>query len=109
MEKQKQLDSLVDVYRQLISKFDNLPWSGTADQGLAALHNDDEQKKLPGEPSTIKGQLATSSLSKWWINLSFGLVNLMRLGARENSPSRPRRSNTRTPFITLCIGGACSS
>lgn len=45
VEKQKKLDNLIDVYRQLISKFDNLPWSGTADQGLAALHNDDEQKK----------------------------------------------------------------
>lgn len=113
VEKQKKLDNLIDVYRQLISKFDNLPWSGTADQGLAALHNDDEQKKkkknyqvtqIPSRASS-----PTSSLSKWWIDLSLRLVNLLRLGTRENSPSHPRRSNTKTAFITLCIGGACSS
>ncbi|BCR86525.1 uncharacterized protein ACHE_30512A [Aspergillus chevalieri] len=75
VEKQKKLDNLIDVYRQLISKASS----------------------------------PTSSLSKWWIDLSLRLVNLLRLGTRENSPSHPRRSNTKTAFITLCIGGACSS
>lgn len=34
---QKQLDGLVSVYWQLNEKFDDLPWSGIADQGMAVL------------------------------------------------------------------------
>ncbi|KAE8385798.1 hypothetical protein BDV23DRAFT_190553 [Aspergillus alliaceus] len=36
IERQKKLDSLISAYWQLNEKFDDLPWSRTADEGVAA-------------------------------------------------------------------------
>lgn len=35
IERQKKLDSLISAYWQINEKFDDLPWSGTADKGVA--------------------------------------------------------------------------
>ncbi|QMW33964.1 hypothetical protein G4B84_009430 [Aspergillus flavus NRRL3357] len=49
--KRRRLESLLAVYRQLIEKFDDLPWSGTADQGIPPPDEShgDEQKKRRSE------------------------------------------------------------
>ncbi|KOC09605.1 hypothetical protein AFLA70_1g009091 [Aspergillus flavus AF70] len=49
--KRRRLESLLAVYRQLIGKFDDLPWSGTADQGIPPPDEShgDEQKKRRSE------------------------------------------------------------
>ena len=89
MKKQKKLDSLVDVYWQLVNKFSSLPWSRTAGQGGTALHNGGEKGEAPGNPNTLTGRFANMVINK--------LGDTPELQVSESDAARLKRRQSISP------------
>lgn len=61
-EKQKSLDHLLCIYRQLVSKFAHIPWSGTADQGLEAPSQTPDPSRGPENDEITQGLREKSTI-----------------------------------------------
>lgn len=88
VEKRRKLDSLIYVYWQLVNKFPSLPWSRTADQGGAALH---EGREAPGNPNTVIGRLINMvDYYEWTEDIEFEISELVTAQLKRIQPISPR-------------------
>ena len=99
--KRKKLDSLVDVYWQLVNKFPSLPWSRTADQGDAALH---EGREAPGNPNTVIGRLINMvDYYEWTEDTGFEISELVAAQLKRIQPISPEAQQYENAFhYALC-------